>query len=301
MSSRPIRAASVQGRATARLQNVLLRLPKGGPEQRAIAAGEIDAIIDHSSSNVILLPAARRALREAANRASAAPVANSLLAALPPAEYQGLLADLEPLLLQFGEVLHEPGVPIEYVYFPIDCAISLLATVEGERALEVGLVGREGMVGVASALGVDASSARAMVQVSGTALRMKAARFQKALGQCLPLRRELYRYIYAKLAMARQTVACNCFHAVEARLARWLLMTSDRVRSEEFFLTQAFLARMLGVRRATVNEAARPLQQSKLISHIRGKITILDRKGLEGASCRCYTKIDGGPKARPGH
>jgi DNA-binding transcriptional regulator YhcF (GntR family) len=149
----------------------------------------------------------------------------------------------------------------------------LLATVEGDRALEVGLVGREGVAGVASALGVDVSSARALVQVSGTALRMKAARFQKALGQCLPLQRELYRYTYAKLAMARQTVACNCFHAVEARLARWLLMTSDRVRSEEFFLTQAFLARMLGVRRATVNEAARPLQQRELISHSRGKIT----------------------------
>src|SRR5215210_2077005 len=135
MSPRPIRAASVQVRATPRLQNVLLRLPKGGPEQRAIAAGEIDAVIDHSSSNVILLPAARRALREAANRAFAAGVANSLLAALPRAEYQRLLADLEPLLLQFGEVLHEPGVAIEYVYFPIDCAISLLATVEGDRAV----------------------------------------------------------------------------------------------------------------------------------------------------------------------
>jgi CRP-like cAMP-binding protein len=114
----------------------------------------------------------------------------------------------------------------------------VLATVEDDQALEVGLVGRDGVVGVASALGDAVSSARALVQVSGTALRMKAVRFQEALGQCPPLQRELYRYTYAKLAMARQTVACNRFHAVEARLARWLLMTSDRVLSKEFFLTR---------------------------------------------------------------
>jgi CRP-like cAMP-binding protein len=277
-----------------RLQNVLLRLPKGGPEQQAIEAGEIDAVIDYSSSNVILLPAAQRALRRVAKQEAAneAPIANSLLAALPRAEYQRLLPDLEPLTLKFGEVLHEAEAPIRYVYFPIDCAICLLTTVEGDRAVEAGLVGHEGMLGIALALGVEVSSVRALVQVSGTAMRMKAARFQEAFQQSLPLRRELYRYTYTKLALARLTDACNYFHAVEARLACWLLMTSDRVRSMEFFLTQAVLAKILGVRFATVSEAAGALQQRKLISYRRGKIRILDRKGLEAASCRCYTRLE---------
>jgi CRP-like cAMP-binding protein len=276
------------------------RLAKGGPEQQAIEAGEIDAIIDHANSNVILLPAARRALRELANRASAAKtqapseasIANTLLAALPRKDYLGLLPGLEPVTLKFGEVLHEPGVPIRHVYFPIDCVISLLTTVEAHHALEVGLVGHEGMVGISLALGTDVSSVRALVQATGTAMRMNAARFHETFQQCLPLQRELYRYAYAKLALARQTVACNAFHAVEARLARWLLMTSDRARSEEFFLTQTFLADMLGVRRTTVNEAARPLRRRKLISYSRGKIRILDRKRLEAAACGCYTRVE---------
>ncbi|OGA58052.1 MAG: hypothetical protein A3G81_24800 [Betaproteobacteria bacterium RIFCSPLOWO2_12_FULL_65_14] len=268
-----------------KLKNLPLRLVKGGPEQQAIEAGEIDAIIDHASSNVILLPAARRALQEAAHEASKA---NSLLAALPHAEHQRLLAGLEPVTLKFGEVLQEPGSPVRHVYFPVDCVICLVTTPEGP---EVGLVGYEGMVGISLALGVNVSSVRALVQASGTAMRMKAAHFIKALSQCPALQRELYRHADAKLALARQTVTCNCFHAVEARLARWLLMTSDRVRSEEFFLTQAFLAEMLGVRRATVNEAVGPLQRRKLIANTRGKIMILDRKGLEAAACRCYTRI----------
>ena len=279
-------------------KNVLTRLPKGGPEQQAVEAGEIDAIIDYPGGNVILLPAARRALREAAKRTSAAnreaPIANAnaVLAALSHADYQRLLAVLDPISLKFGEVLHEPGVPIRYVYFPVNCAISLLMAAGGERALEVGLVGREGMVGISLALGVEVSSVRALVQASGMAMRMKAAHFREALRQCPSLQRELYRYADAELALARQIVACNCFHAVEARLARWLLMTSDRVLSEEFFLTQDFLAQMLGVRRGTVNEAAGSLQQRNLISYSRGKIRILDPKGLEAASCPCYTRIE---------
>jgi CRP-like cAMP-binding protein len=189
-------------------------------------------------------------------------------------------------------VVHEAGVPIRHVYFPVDCVISLLATAEDNQALEVGLVGYEGMVGISLALGIEVSSVRALVQTTGTALRMKAARFQEVILQSLALQRELCRYAGAELALARQTVACNCFHAVEARLARWLLMTSDRVRSEEFFLTQAFLADMLGVRRTTINLTAGPLQQRNVISYSRGKIRILDRKSLEAASCRCYTRIE---------
>ncbi len=266
-------------------QNLPLRLAKGGPEQQAIEAGEIDAIVDHASSNVILLPAARRALQKAADKASST---NTLLASLPRAEYQRLLAGLEPVTLKFGEVLQEPGMPIRHVYFPVDCAISLLATPEGPQ---VGLVGYEGVIGIPLALGVGVSSVRALVQAAGTAMRMEAARFMKAFDQCPALQCELYRRADASLALARQTVACNCFHAVEARLARWLLMSGDRVRSEEFFLTQAFLAQMLGVRRATVNEAACPLQRRRLITYTHGRIRIVDRKGLEAAACGCYAPI----------
>jgi len=220
-------------------------------------------------------------------------IANNLLAALPRKDYLGLLDGFEPVTLTYGTVLYEPDEPISHVFFPVDCLVSLLTTVEGRQAMEVGLVGREGMVGISLALGMDVSSVRALVQGTGTAMRMKAARFHKGFEHCLPLQRELYRYTYVKLAMARQTVACNRFHPIEARLARWLLMTSDRLLSQEFVLTQEFLGDMLGVLRAAVNRAAGSFQQRNLIGYRRGKIKILDRKGLEAASCRCYTRIEG--------
>jgi PAS domain S-box-containing protein len=220
------------------------------------------------------------------------PIANSVLAALPRKDYQGLLAGLEPVTLTYGEVLCEPGEAIRHVYFPNDCLVSLLTTVEGRQALEVGLVGREGMVGISLALGMDVASVRALVQETGTAMRMSAARFRKEFRKSLPLQGELYRYAHEKLAEARQTAACNRFHAVDARVARWLLVTRDRVGSDQFLLTQEFLADMLGVRRGGVSMAAGALQRRKLISYSRGKIRILDRKGLEAAACGCYESID---------
>jgi CRP-like cAMP-binding protein len=216
---------------------------------------------------------------------------NGLLAALPRKDYRGLLPGLKLVTLTYGEVLYEPGEPIRHVYFPNDCLVSLLTTVEGHQALEVGLVGREGMVGISLALGLDVASVRALVQGTGTAMRMNAARFRKALRNSLPLQGELHRFIHEKLSQARQTAACNRFHRVEARLARWLLMTRDRVRSDQFLLTQAFLGDMLGVRRVGVSIAAGALQRRKLISYTRGNIRILDRKGLEAASCGCYEII----------
>ncbi|HKQ25942.1 MAG TPA: Crp/Fnr family transcriptional regulator [Burkholderiales bacterium] len=269
--------------------NPMLGLVEGSPERQAIDAGEIDAVVDYSTSKVVLLPAARRALRELAGEAS---IANHLLAALPAAEYQSLLPRLEPLTVKFGEVLEEQGVPVRYIYFPIDCMISLLTTAEHDRALEVGLVGYEGVVGTSLVLGAEISSVRAVVQAGGTALRMKGTSFVEAFRQCLPLQRVLLRYAHEELVQARTTAACKLFHAVEARLARRLLMTSDRLRSLEFVLTQALVAKMLGVRRATVNEAAGLLQQRRLIDYCRGKVTILDRKGLEAASCRCYATMN---------
>jgi PAS domain S-box-containing protein len=215
-------------------------------------------------------------------------IANRLLAGLPRKDYQSLLAGLKPVTLTYGEVLYEPGEPIRHVYFPSDSLVSLLTTVEGHHALEVGLVGREGMVGVSLALGMDVAPVRALVQGTGTAMRMSAERFRKEFRKSLPLQGELHRYAHAKLSEARQTAACNRFHAVEARVARWLLMTRDRLGSDEFLLTQEFLADLLGVRRVGVSMAAGALQRRNLISYARGKIAILDRKGLQAASCGCY-------------
>ena len=293
----PVRGRTA-GRVSVRLRQVLQQLPEGGPEQQAIEAGEVDAVLDYAHSNVVLFPSARRALRAAAQRVvpapaqGDAPVANSLLAALPRAEIQRLLAGLEPINLHVGEVLHEPGGPIRYVYFPLQSVVCLMAKAEAGQAVEVGLVGHEGMVGISLALGVDVSSARAVVHSPGTALRMKASVFQEELSRCKPLRRELYRYAFVKLTMARQAAVCIASHNLEQRLACWLLMTSDRVRSPDIDLTQETLASTLNVRRSTVTLASISLRSRKLIEYNRGKIRILNRKSLESASCSCYRRIE---------
>jgi CRP-like cAMP-binding protein len=217
-----------------------------------------------------------------------APILNSLLAALPRRSYLRLLPGLTSVELVFGDVLYEPGQPIRDVYFPTQSLVSLLTLVEGHLALEVGLVGREGMVGIPLALGIDVSPVRALVQGAGPALKMNAARFRTELHRSPPLQRELDRYIHAMMAQISQTAACNRFHVVEARLARWLLMTRDRVRSSEFRMTHEFLSHMLGVRRVGVTEAASALQRQKLIEYSRGNIRILDDHGLEAACCSCY-------------
>ncbi len=216
------------------------------------------------------------------------PPANSLLAALPRKDYRLLLDELEPVALTYSQVLYEPGEKIKHVYFPTDSLVSLLTLVDQHHALEVGLVGHEGMVGISLAMEIAVSPVRALVQGTGMAMRMPAAPFLKEFRQSHALRRELHRYTYNLMTQITQTAACNRFHVVEARLARWLLMTQDRLRSSQFLLTQEFLAQMLGVRRVGVTKAARTLQENKLISYSRGNITILDRRGLEGACCSCY-------------
>jgi len=207
---------------------------------------------------------------------------------MPRAEYRRLVAGLEPVSLNFGDILYEPGDTIHYIYFPSDCLISLLTQVEDRMASEVGLVGSEGMVGIPLALGIGTSSVRALVQGAGTALRMEAGRFRLEFSQSPSLQRELYRYTHLLMAQFSQTAACNRFHVVEERLARWLLMTRDRLRSDQFHLTHEFLADMLGVQRVGVTNAASALRERKLIDYSRGNITILDRKGLAAASCGCY-------------
>lgn len=220
-----------------------------------------------------------------------APIANSLLAALPPKEYRQLSDDLEPVTLSYGEVLYAPGENIRHVYFPNDSIVSLLTVVDRHHALGVGLVGHEGMVGVPLAMQISLSPVPALVQGGGTAMRLKAAPFLSALRQSPALQRELHHYIYALMAQITQTAACNRFHMVEARLARWLLMTHDRMQSNSFQLTHEFLSQMLGVRRVGITEAARMLQKNGLISYSRGNITILDRKRLEIACCSCYAIV----------
>ena len=215
-------------------------------------------------------------------------VANSLLAALPRREYQRLAAGLEPVTLVFGEVLYEPGEPIRHVYFPSKSLVSLLTLVDGRLALEIGMVGRDGMLGTALALGVALSPVRALVQGAGAAMRMKSARFLKELRQSLPLQRALYSYTHILMAQVAQTAACNRFHVAQSRLARWLLMTRDRIQSTEIHLTQEYLAHMLGVERVGVTRAAGQLQRRKLIQYSRSKISIVDQRGLEAASCSCY-------------
>lgn len=215
-------------------------------------------------------------------------IANSLLAVLPRKGYQLLLPHLEKVLLKFGDVLYRPGAAIRHVYFPTDCMVSLLSPVNGHRSLEVGLVGREGMLGIPLSLGVAVSPVRALVQGAGSALRMKSAPFLSELGRNLRLQRAVKRYTYDLMLQVTQTAACNRFHQVEARLARWLLMTRDRMRSNQFRLTQEMLGDMLGVLRVAVTNAASGLQQKKLIRYSRGQILLLDTKALEAVACSCY-------------
>ena len=220
-----------------------------------------------------------------------AAIQNSLLAALPRKSYLRLLSGLAPVELVFGDVLYEAGDTIRDVYFPSHSLVSLLTLVEGHLALEVGLVGREGMVGFPLALGVDVSPVRALVQGAGAALKMNATRFRSEFKASLPLQRELQRYVHVMMVQIAQTAGCNRFHVVEARLARWLLMTRDRVRSGQFRMTHEFLSHMLGVRRVGVTEAASALQRRKLIEYSRGSISILDDRGLEAACCSCYRVV----------
>jgi len=215
-------------------------------------------------------------------------MSNFLLAALPRTHYRVLAPDLEPAALAYGDVLHEQGQPVREVYFPTTSLVSLLTVAAGHPALEVGMIGREGMVGVTMALGIAVSPVRALVQGSGAALRMEAGRFSGALGESPPLQRALNRFAGGLMAQISQTAACNRFHVVEQRLARWLLMTRDRLRSAEFRLTHEFLSQMLGVRRVGVTQAASALQQRGLIEYRRGEIRILDPRGLEAAACACY-------------
>src|SRR6476469_6771381 len=213
------------------------------------------------------------------------PRVNRLLAALPRHEYKRLLPKLKTVNLVLGEELYEFGNAIKYVYFPNDSIISLISELSETSWLEVGMVGNEGVAGLAVFMGVGWSSTRALVQGSGTAMRMSSAAVRIEANRLGSLHRLLHRYSHSLLTQVAQSSACNRFHLVNARLARWLLMTNDRLGVKEFPLTQEFLSCMLGVRREGVSKAAGALQAASLIRYSRGIITLLNRQGLEAKSC----------------
>ncbi|MEP6569623.1 MAG: Crp/Fnr family transcriptional regulator [Acidobacteriota bacterium] len=219
------------------------------------------------------------------------PPANRLLAALPKKDYQELQRHLEEVPLVFDQVLYRPTELITDVYFPNSGIVSLLAGINERSTLEVGFVGNDGMVGLSVFLGVGASVNRAVVQGSGSAMKMKATTFRKECNSGSALPRLLQRYAQSVLMQITQYAVCNQFHAGDARLARWLLMTNDRMGGDEFQLTQQFLSNMLGVRREGVSVAAGNLQKRKLIRYSRGRLKVLDRAGLEATSCVCYEII----------
>jgi CRP-like cAMP-binding protein len=220
-----------------------------------------------------------------------APPNNRLLAALPRNEFRQLLPDLEEFRLVFGELIYRPGAVVRHVYFPTSGIVSLLADVDGGGTLEVGIVGREGMAGMSVFMGVRTSSNRVLVQGAGSALRMKSSTLRTLTENDGALSRLLRRYSHSLWAQLSQSSVCNLFHPIDARLARWLLMTRDRMEANQFAITQEFLSSMLGVRREAVNKAAGKLQQEGLISYTRGTLTILKPTNLSAAACECYRII----------
>jgi CRP-like cAMP-binding protein len=213
---------------------------------------------------------------------------NHLIELLPRTDRRRLLEICEPVELVLSEVLCESASPTVYVYFPIDAIISLVTPIDGKPVLEVGMVGREGMVGAQLALGVMISPLYGVVQGPGRTWRIRAAAFRKFLSENPAMQRGMNRYLYVLMTQLAVSSACLRFHLIGPRLARWLLMTQDRAHADHFRVTQEFLAYMLGVRRVGITLAAGALQREGLIEYRRGELRVLDRVGLEAAACGCY-------------
>jgi CRP-like cAMP-binding protein len=216
---------------------------------------------------------------------------NRLLATLPKADFERLQKQLEPVYLKQGELLIEPGKGLSYAYFPLDAMISLVSLLEDGSTVEAGCVGREGVVGVPLLLGASTTPMQSVVQIPGNALRMKADILVKELQTNKALLNILLLYLHVLIIFISQTAACNKKHPIVGRLARWLLLSSDCVDSEELPLTHEFLATMLGVRRAGVTETANELRSKGLIDYYQGKVTIVNRQGLEATACECYRVV----------
>jgi CRP-like cAMP-binding protein len=217
---------------------------------------------------------------------------NLLLARLPPAESQRLLAKMRPVALEFKQVLHKFRCPIEYVYFPMRGAASAVTIMEDGSAIEVATIGNEGVVGHSILDGDDDASPNDIImQIAGSAFRMDAGTVKQEAGKDGPFRQVLLRYNKAFVTQISQSVACNGLHSIQQRCCRWLLITLDRMESNVMPLTHEFLGVMLGVRRSSVTEVLGLFNEKGLVSTGRGTITILDRTGLEKLTCECYRKV----------
>jgi CRP-like cAMP-binding protein len=238
---------------------------------------------------MLVMPMKAAANRNDPHMAARRPAAhNLLLAGLPDMDLARLLGNSSAITLDAAKILYQPGDRIRAAYFPTAGSISLIATLRGHEQLQVGLIGDEGMLGTPLVLGVAAAPALARVQDAGTAWQIDSGAFRAELALSVVLRRRLQRYVHVVMCQSAQTAACTRFHVLESRLARWLLMTRDRVHSDHFHSTHESLALILGVRRAGITHAAGALQQQKLIRYSRGDITVLDRRGLEASACGCY-------------
>ena len=216
------------------------------------------------------------------------PKSNQLLAALQEADWQRLQPHLEPVEMPLGQVLYESGRPMSHVYFPTTAIVSLLYVMENGASAEIAVVGYEGVVGITLFMGGGTTPSRGVVQSAGMGVRLSAQRIQDEFNRSGPVMHLLLRYTQALIAQMVQTAACNRHHSLDQQLCRWLLLSLDRLPGNELVMTQELIANMLGVRREGVTEAALKLQAAGLIRYARGRITVLDRKGLELRTCECY-------------
>ena len=219
------------------------------------------------------------------------PRQNHLLAALPQQEYARLLSELDLVPMPLGEVLYEPGTQMRHVYFPTTCIVSLLYVMEDGASAEIAVVGNEGIVGVSLFMGGESTTSRAVVQSAGHAYRLKGQLLKDEFYRAGPMQQLLLRYTQALLTQMAQTAVCNRHHTVDQQLCRWLLLSLDRLPSNDLTMTQELIANMLGVRREGVTEAAGELQRAGLIEYRRGHITVLNRAGLEARVCECYAVV----------
>ena len=219
------------------------------------------------------------------------PEKNQLLAALPTAEWERWLPQLESVDLQLGQVLYEAGGTLSHVYFPTTAIVSLLYVMENGASAEIAVVGNDGIVGISLFMGGESTSSRAVVQSAGQGFRLKAQSVKEEFNRAGPVLHLLLRYTQALITQMAQTAVCNRHHTLDQQLCRWLLLSMDRLEGNELVMTQELIANMLGVRREGVTEGAIKLQQAGLIRYARGHITVLDREGLEARTCECYAVV----------
>ena len=235
-------------------------------------------------------PLKREVIRPAFFAMDIDPKTNHLLASLPAAEWTRWKSQLEEVELPLGEVLYESGATLSHVYFPTTAIVSLLYVMENGASAEIAVVGNEGIVGISLFMGGESTPSRAVVQSAGQGLRMKSQAIKKEFKQN-PVLHLLLRYTQALITQMAQTAVCNRHHSLDQQLCRWLLLSMDRLQGNELVMTQELIANMLGVRREGVTEAALKLQKAGLIRYSRGRITVLDRPGIEQRSCECYAVV----------